>query len=228
MKILLLKILAIVFFAEIIVMLIFLILPIGRGVFEAFLYGLLLSILITPFLWRFIIHPLKMAATDEASRAEAILGNLLDGVVAINENGGITLFNPSAEQMFGYAAKEVIGQNVTTLMPERYRQAHLEGLKRVNSGGEPHIIGKVVELSGLKKDGSEFPLELSLAVWKKGRGAYYTAVIRDISERKKTEAEFKKHTEELERMNKLMVGRELKMVELKNEITRLKNKLGEA
>jgi PAS domain S-box-containing protein len=89
--------------------------------------------------------------------------------------------------MFGYTTDEVIGKPLTIIMPERFQEAHKSSLDRVASGGKPKVIGKTVEMAGLKKDKSEFPLELSLAKWKTGEGVFFTAVIRDITERKRTE-----------------------------------------
>ena len=69
-------------------------------------------------------------------------------------------------------------------MPDRYRDRHLTGLSRVQAGEEPRVIGKTVELEGQRKDGSEFPFELSLARWETAEGRFYTAILRDITERK--------------------------------------------
>jgi PAS domain S-box-containing protein len=80
-----------------------------------------------------------------------------------------------------------MGKMLTILMPERYREAHLRGLERVRSTGKSDYIGKISEMHGLKKDGSEFPLELSRASWKAGDKTFYGGIIRDITERKRTE-----------------------------------------
>ena len=71
-------------------------------------------------------------------------------------------------------------------MPEKYHEAHAEGMRRYTETGERHVIGNVVELHGLKKDGSEFPLELSLGVWETAKGKYFTGIMRDITERRLT------------------------------------------
>ncbi len=73
------------------------------------------------------------------------------------------------------------------LLPSRYRDRHLAGLRRVQADEEPQVIGKTVELEGLRKDLSEFPIELSLADWKTGGGQFYTAILRDITERKQNQ-----------------------------------------
>ncbi len=117
----------------------------------------------------------------------AALATTPDGMVTINAHGEVVLWNRAAEKMFGYTTDEVIGKPLTIIMPERFQEAHKSSLDRVASGGKPKVIGKTVEMAGLKKDKSEFPLELSLAKWKTGEGVFFTAVIRDITERKLAE-----------------------------------------
>src|ERR1041385_8582034 len=73
-------------------------------------------------------------------------------------------------------------------MPERYREAHRNGLERFKATGEARVVGKAVELHGLRKDGSEFPLDLSLASWGTDQGQFFSSIIRDITERKQAEA----------------------------------------
>ena len=89
--------------------------------------------------------------------------------------------------MFGYTEAEVIGQPLTLLMPHRYRDRHLNGIRRIQAGGERHVIGKSVELHGLTKAGREFPLELALSEWETPEGRFFAGIIRDITERKQAE-----------------------------------------
>jgi PAS domain S-box-containing protein len=81
----------------------------------------------------------------------------------------------------------MLGKPLTRIMPKRFHEAHKNSLNRVASGGKPRIVGKTVEVIGLRRDKSEFPLELSMAKWKTGEGVFFTAVIRDIAERKQAE-----------------------------------------
>ena len=90
---------------------------------------------------------------------------------------------------------EVIGEPIDLIIPERFRKSHQEGIHRVSSGGETHVIGKTVELAAINKDGTEFPVELSLATWFLDDERYYTGIIRDISERKQAEQKFRSVTE---------------------------------
>jgi PAS domain S-box-containing protein len=124
---------------------------------------------------------LALRASEERFRALAASAN--DAIVSADSRGCITYFNPGAEQLFGYAAPEVTGQPLTTLMPDRFREAHRAGLARYVATGVAHVVGKTVELSGRTKDGREFPLELSLASWKQGSDVGFTGILRDITER---------------------------------------------
>ncbi|OGA19948.1 MAG: hypothetical protein A3I01_02720 [Betaproteobacteria bacterium RIFCSPLOWO2_02_FULL_65_24] len=120
-------------------------------------------------------------------RYEAVAASALDAFVTSDAAGRIVGWNPSAERIFGYAETEVIGQPLTLLMPQRFQDRHLDGMKRVQSGGERRVIGTIVELAGRRKDASEFPLELSLAEWSVGEDQFFTGFMRDITERRKAE-----------------------------------------
>jgi len=123
--------------------------------------------------------------SEEGFRAVAETAS--DAIVSADKRGHITYFNPGAERIFGYAARDVIGSPLTLLMPQRFHDAHRQGLARFLTTGEARVIGRTVELVGRRKDGTEFPLELSLASWKVGGDTFFTGIIRDITERKQTE-----------------------------------------
>ncbi|MGH7146494.1 MAG: response regulator [Nitrospiraceae bacterium] len=110
-----------------------------------------------------------------------------DAIVSAAQQGAIIAWNKGAEDIFGYQEQDVLGKPLTILMPERYRAQHQEGLDRMRETGQARVIGKTLELAGVRKNGSEFPLELSIATWKTGEGTFYTEIIRDITERKQTE-----------------------------------------
>ena len=111
-----------------------------------------------------------------------------DAIISADGRGVILSWNKGAKAIFGYAEEEVSGKPMTLLLSERDREAHLEGLKQVQATGDWGTVGATVELHGLRKDGSEFPLELSLATWKTSEETFYSAIIRDITERKQAEA----------------------------------------
>lgn len=117
----------------------------------------------------------------------AITGTANDAIISIDSRSSIISWNAGAERSFGYRADEIMGQSVVELIPSRYREKHKEGLVRYLAGGKAHVIGKTVELMALRRDGSEFSIELSLAEWVEGGQRFFTGVLRDISERKKNE-----------------------------------------
>lgn len=130
---------------------------------------------------------------DEALRASearlrAIMESANDAIVVADANGTILGWNHGAEKIFQYAEIEVVGQSLTLLMPEKYRAAHIEGMERVRDGGEKHILGTTVEMSGLRKDGTEFPLDLSLSQWTSGDQIYFSGILRDVTERVRANA----------------------------------------
>ncbi len=131
---------------------------------------------------------------------QAITQTARDAIIFTDEKGKITTFNRTAEIMFGHGGEEVFGKPVTMLMPERYREAHSKGLGRVSAGGEPRIIGSTVELSGLRDDGEELPLELSLSSWASNFQRGYTGIIRDITERKRKEDALRQSEERLRKL----------------------------
>jgi len=121
------------------------------------------------------------------ARYRAIVDTAVDAIVVIDEVGGIEAFNPAAERLFGYPADEVIGGNVRMLMPEPDHTAHDSYLARYRETGERRIIGIGREVFGQRKDGTTFPLELSIAEWRDGGARYFTGVMRDVTERKRAE-----------------------------------------
>ena len=112
-----------------------------------------------------------------------------DAIITANKSGKITFCNTAANKMFGYRENELIGQSISILMPQRFRKAHEKGMARVAASGKARLINETVELYGITKDGSEFPVELSLSNWKSGNHTFYAGIIRDISERKQHERE---------------------------------------
>src|SRR6266852_8205153 len=110
-----------------------------------------------------------------------------DAIVSADSHGNITDFNRGAEVIFGYSSQEAIGKPLAVLMPDRFKELHQRGFKRYLETGEAHVIGKTVELAAKRKDGTEFPVELSLSSWKARAGLFFTAVMSDITDRKRAE-----------------------------------------
>ena len=120
-------------------------------------------------------------------RFRTVVETTPDVVVLADRNGSILFMNQAAVGLFGYTEGEVIGQPLTLLMPHRYREAHQAGITRVGTTSETRLIGRTVELHGLRKDGTEFPLELSIGIGKNPKGVFYSGIIRDITRRKQAE-----------------------------------------
>ncbi|MCP3914741.1 MAG: PAS domain S-box protein [bacterium] len=135
----------------------------------------------------------KRVRAEESLRASERHYRLLtegthDAIVVADHAGTITLFNPAAEDTFGYTAAEVVGSPITMLMPDEFHQKHSSGLLRFVETRNPSIVGKTVELRGRRKNGEEFPLDLSLSALEEGEETVFLGAIRDTSRRKIMEA----------------------------------------
>src|SRR5215203_5614852 len=129
------------------------------------------------------------------ARYRTVLDAVFDAIVTITPDGVVRWFNRGAEHIFGHRAEEVIGQPVTLLMPERYRDLCVAGLHRYLRTGEARVVGGTTELVGLRKDGSEFPIEMSLGETHENGERLFTGVIRDVTERKEVEKVVKESEE---------------------------------
>jgi two-component system, NarL family, sensor histidine kinase EvgS len=121
---------------------------------------------------------------DSTGRLQAILDAVVDGVLTIDEHGNVETLNPAGERIFGYAAAEVVGQNIKMLLPEAWHGEHDDYLEHCRTTGEASIIGVRREVLGRRKGGSTFPLELALNEMRLGGQRRYTGIARDLSERK--------------------------------------------
>jgi PAS domain S-box-containing protein len=135
------------------------------------------------------------APPNSADHLQAIACSTSDALIAIDQAGFVLSWNHAAALMFGQSDDEMIGHSLHAIIPERFRQLHDQGLDRVSSGGEQNVIGHAVELAGLRKDGTEFPIELTLSSWDTEEGRHYGGIIRDISERVKMEDALRKSEE---------------------------------
>lgn len=125
--------------------------------------------------------------TNKSDLLEAIADTTTDALIAINDAGKVIEWNRAAERIFGFPEKEMLGSSLNMVIPERYRSGHDQGLERVNAGGKRHVIGKTVRLEGKRKDGSEFPLELTVSTWQDGERNFYGGIIRDVTEQVRME-----------------------------------------
>jgi two-component system sensor kinase FixL len=127
------------------------------------------------------------ALAESEARLRAVIDTAVDGIVIIDGRGIVEVFNPACEQLFGYRADEVIGQNVKLLMPSPYHEEHDGYLQNYRTTGVRKIIGIGREVVGRRKDGTTFPMELSVGEALPGDHPAFVGIIRDISERKRSE-----------------------------------------
>jgi PAS domain S-box-containing protein len=131
----------------------------------------------------------EAALAESEARKSAILESALDCIISMDHEGRIVDFNPAAERTFGYRREAVVGRTVAeTIVPERLRTAHAQGLARFRVSGEGPVVGRRIEMPALRADGTEFPVELAISPTRvEGRPAFFTAYLRDITERKRAE-----------------------------------------
>jgi two-component system sensor kinase FixL len=129
------------------------------------------------------------ARTDREERLRAILETAVEGIITSDEHGAIESVNAAAERIFGYQAKELIGKKIGVLMPSPYREAHGSYINNYLQTGRAKLIGIGREVAGRRKDGTTFPMELSVSEVKLAGRRMFTGFVRDISERKQLEKE---------------------------------------
>jgi PAS domain S-box-containing protein len=127
----------------------------------------------------------ELRTSEERFRSVVQTAN--DAIISGDNEGNIVFWNPTAEALFGYAPEEVIGKPLTFIMSQQFREMH------------ESTMGKTIESTGLRKDGSEFPIELSLSIWKRDEQVFFTAVVRNITERKQTEEAIRESEERFRR-----------------------------
>jgi len=129
----------------------------------------------------------EVALNSIEDRFRSVIDSANDAILIADGRGNILTWNRGAESIFGYTAAEVVGQSVAMLLPERYRAPQKEGLQKFMETGESRVIGRTVELEGLRKSGAEFPLALSLSSWRSGEETFFGGIISDTTERQKVD-----------------------------------------
>lgn len=140
---------------------------------------------------------------NSEKRFRSVVETASDAILYIDTTGKIVFCNKASCRIFGYENCEIVGQPLTRLMPERYRQAHQTGLQRYVETRHSTMLNQTIELVGLRRDGSEFPMELSIATWDTDAACYFTGIIRDITERKQHELRLHKSERELAVRNRI-------------------------
>lgn len=165
-------------------------------------------------------YELKKMESKEG--VDALFLHATEGILVTNAEGYITRINPSAEKLFGYSPGELTGLKIETLVPSRFSHKHQNN--RMNYAHHPHAraMGLGMELFGLKKDGSEFPVEISLSPYNSDEGNFVIAFIVDVTLRKEAELKLKNYSEDLE---KQVRNRTLVLEEAIKELERTQKEL---
>ncbi len=145
-----------------------------------------------------------------------------DAIIMMDEKGRIVLWNKAAEEMFGYQEDEVKNKELHNIITVKKEHQKKENILNFGKTGESDVLGKNIEVEVKRKSGEIFNIELTVAKANLDNRWHAIGIVRDITERKKNERLEKERAEELARMNRLMIGRELKMIELKKEIEKFK------
>ncbi len=159
------------------------------------------------------------ALLESEERFRTIIASAKDAIICLKAPDDIYLWNKKAEEMFGYPAAEVLGRDMHALIvPERYHEKAYEGLRNFFQTGAGAVVGKTLELYARRRDGAEFPIELSISPMQIQGEWHATGIIRDITERKLSEEKLKQQVEELERFKKATIQREIRMKELRDKL----------
>jgi PAS domain S-box-containing protein len=144
-------------------------------------------ILIGSTLFLGITNPISRRLEENEARTRAILDTAVDGIITVDKRGIVQSLNQAAERIFGYPAEEVIGQNVSLLMPQPFADEHDAYIKKYLQTGEKKIIDIGREVVGQRKNGEIFPMDLAVSEVRLGGGRIFTGIVRDVSERKESE-----------------------------------------
>lgn len=131
---------------------------------------------------------IEQALIEQARYTQAIIDNMVDGLITIDAQGNVQSFNVAAQRIFGYAKEEILGQSVRQLMPKPHADRHDAYLRNYQATGEKNIIGGAREMQGVRKDGTIFPLEIAISQIVHQGQARYVGLVNDITERKQHEA----------------------------------------
>lgn len=140
--------------------------------------------------------------TDSATLFRMLLATAVDGILVIDEGGDLLIYNDACEKLFGYTPQEVIGQNIRMLMPEPYRHEHDGYLKAYRDTGEKKIIGIGREVKALRKDGSDFPIYLSVGEGQLDERRVFVGIVHDITARREATRRLQETQAELVHMSR--------------------------
>ena len=174
---------------------------------------------------KFTVDSIEKIKMEGNEGIEALFLYATEGILVVDSKGEITRINPSAEKLFGFENSELIGKRIEILIPKRFSHTHQDKREKFNHSPHARSMGAGMELFGLKKDGLEFPLEISLSPYSTPLGKFVIAFIVDITIRKQAEEKLKNYSTELERQVK---NRTLILEEAIEELERTKKDLRNA
>lgn len=151
-------------------------------------------------------------------RFRSLAASATDAIVTVAANGAVVSWNPAAERMFEWPAAEIIGEPLEIVIPESLRDAHRAGLDRAATRAPSRVVGKTVELAGLRRSGKAFPLELSLGTWTSGNERFYTGILRDITHRKDAERQLREQAERLDQQYEQLAAKNTELVRQREEL----------
>jgi PAS domain S-box-containing protein len=173
----------------------------------------------------FAMNNITINKMETKEGIDALFQYATEGILVANNNGEITRINPSAERLFGYSQDELLGQKIEMLIPKRLSTKHVDHRETYAHHQHARSMGAGRELFGLKKDGHEFPLEISLSPYASSQGKFTIAFIVDITVRKQAEEKLKNYSAELEKQVK---NRTLILEEAVEELEKTKKNLNKA
>jgi PAS domain S-box-containing protein len=166
-----------------------------------------------------------LADSNAASRLAGLLDSAMDGIISVNDSQRIVMYNRAAEKMFGWTGEEAVGKPLDLLLPERYRDGHNQQVRRFGATGTTsRRMGDQTVLYGLRRNGTEFPIEASISQLQTPEGKLYTVILRDVTERVRAQAElasFAAESSGVREQEKSRIARELHD-ELAQSLTALK------
>lgn len=151
---------------------------------------------------------MERALRENEEHFRSVVENAGDAIITVDATGAVVLWNKAAARMFGHSFEEMRGRSLEAIMPEGLTSLHAAGMRRVASSGPSRAAGTTVEHVGVRGDGTEFPVELTLARWNTASGEFFTGIVRDLSERRRAEEEHERLQDQLRQALKMeAVGR---------------------
>ena len=164
-----------------------------------------------------IIRDIKERKQAE-QKFRSVTESAIDAIISANNKGEIISWNQAASRILGFTEEDAVGQRLEIIIPERFHEAHRNGMNRFTKHGVAHVIGKTVELAARTKIGDEIPIELSLSTWKVRDERYYTGIIRDIGERKRAEEALQEKSLEMKKKNQELEATLKQINEMHNQM----------